>query len=325
MAAPSSSGGDDAALRSYLALLGGRAPDEHFLELRYRARDQVFAREFHPVHDLDALVRGIRSRGSRTDVYVGCAPRCRESGTKDAIRQVWTLWAECDGEDSARSAEWFSPPPSLIIRSASGANCHAYWRLATPIGPAEAETANLRLAHAVRADTACFDASRILRLPGTLNFKHEPPKPVDIVRFDMGISYNAGAVVGRLPNDSDKVVRQRWERPERNLINDPLLMIRPRDYVTDLVGVRPGRDNKVPCPFHTDRRPSLHVYPTGVRGWCCFSCRRGGTIYDLAAALWGLNTRGRDFLEVRQRLTEKYEREIGGTRNVVGRGRDSRA
>lgn len=315
MSAPSPLGDNDAELRSYLALLGGRAPDEHFLEIRYRARDQIFAREFHPVHDLDALVRGIRSRGSRTDVYVGCAPRSRESGTKDAIKQVWTLWAECDGEDSARRLQAFSPPPSLIIRSGSGANCHGYWPLATPVGPAEAEAANLRLAHAVRADLACFDASRILRPPGTLNFKHEPPAPVAVARFDTGISYNAGAVVTQLPNDTDKVVSQRWERPTRNVTDDPLLTIPPRDYVTDLLGVRPGRTNKVPCPFHTDKRPSLHVYPTGERGWCCFSCRRGGTIYDLAAELWGLRTRGGDFVEVRRRLTQQYEREIGATRS----------
>lgn len=314
MSAPSSPGDNDAVLRSYLALLGGRAPDDHFLEIRYRAGDRGFAREFHPVHDLDALVRGIQSRGSRTDVYVGCAPRCRESGTKDAIKQVWTLWAECDGEDSARRLDWFLPTPTLIIRSGSGANCHGYWRLATPIGAAEAEAANLRLAHAVKADLACFDASRILRPPGTFNFKHEPPTPVDVARFDTGISYNVGAVVRRLPNDSDKVVSQRWERPNRNVTDDPLLTIRPRDYVTDLLGVRPGRDNKVPCPFHADKRPSLHVYPTGARGWCCFSCRRGGTIYDLASELWGLGTRGRDFIEVRRRLTEQYEREIGSAR-----------
>ena len=28
-------------------------------------------------------------------------------------------------------------------------------------------------------------------------------------------------------------------------------------------------------PFHNDDRPSLHVYPTGDRGWCCFSCAGG--------------------------------------------------
>ena len=42
------------------------------------------------------------------------------------------------------------------------------------------------------------------------------------------------------------------------------------------------------CPFHADRHASLHVYETAERGWYCFGrCRRGGTIYDLAAPLYG--------------------------------------
>jgi len=39
-------------------------------------------------------------------------------------------------------------------------------------------------------------------------------------------------------------------------------------------------------------------------GWYCFSCRRGTSIYDLAGPLWGLCTRGPDFIELRRRLTE---------------------
>jgi DNA primase len=91
---------------------------------------------------------------------------------------------------------------------------------------------------------------------------------------------------------------------------DALLTIPPAVYVRDLLGVTPGRNRKVRCPFHDDARPSLHVYPTGERGWCCFSCRRGGTIYDLAAKVWGLQTRGGDFGELRRRLMDIYRREL---------------
>ena len=89
--------------------------------------------------------------------------------------------------------------------------------------------------------------------------------------------------------------------------------------MSDLLGVRPGRNRKVHCPFHDDERPSLHVYPTGERGWCCFSCRRGGTIYDLAGAVWGLRTRGGEFREIRSRLLALYERELSAGRYLQGR------
>jgi len=70
--------------------------------------------------------------------------------------------------------------------------------------------------------------------------------------------------------------------------DDPLLAISPEEYVRRLLGVDVPRDRKVRCPFHEDRHASLHVYETAERGWYCFgACRRGGTIYDLAAPLYG--------------------------------------
>ena len=72
------------------------------------------------------------------------------------------------------------------------------------------------------------------------------------------------------------------------------------EYVTRLTGREPNREGKVRCPFHEERTPSLQTYPDG--SWCCFGCGRGGSIVDFAAGLWGLGTKGRDFLHVRDRL-----------------------
>jgi hypothetical protein len=52
-------------------------------------------------------------------------------------------------------------------------------------------------------------------------------------------------------------------------------------------GGAPNRPEKADGALRTIPRrphPSLHVYDTPARGWYCFGrCRRGGTIYDLAA------------------------------------------
>jgi DNA primase len=72
--------------------------------------------------------------------------------------------------------------------------------------------------------------------------------------------------------------------------------------VERLTGQRVGRSRKVRCPFHEDRTPSLHVFAEPERGWYCFGCGRGGSIYDLAALLWRRETRGGDFLRVRREL-----------------------
>jgi hypothetical protein len=309
--------GVEYALRSYLALLAGGAPSSHFLEIRYRVREQQLASEFHPVHEPEAVMAAIRGRGSRTDVYVGCAPRVRRSGTKDAVSQVWTLWAECDGEEAASKLQRFRPQPALVVASGSGRNCHAYWPLLVPLSPRRAELANLRLVQALGADPNCFDASRILRPPGSWNHKHQPPHPVGVLRLHAELRFTADEVVAHRPQVGSEIVERRWDVATRPVRDDPLLSIPPRAYVADLLGRRPGRDGKVACPFHNDTKASLHAYPTGARGWYCFSCRRGGTIYDLAAAVWALEPRGRGFIELRQRLLERYGRELAAGTSIA--------
>lgn len=126
-----------------------------------------------------------------------------------------------------------------------------------------------------------------------------------------GTSLDVRDVLGRAPEIDDVLVRRRWkDRESRDNQGDPLLELEPAVYVGQLLGVRARPGGKVQCPFHTDVHPSLHVYPTATRGWSCFSCGRGGSIYDLAAALWGTGTRGREFVALRRRLTERLSSEL---------------
>jgi DNA primase len=56
--------------------------------------------------------------------------------------------------------------------------------------------------------------------------------------------------------------------------------------------------------LHEDRTPSLQAYPDG--SWACFGCGKGGTIYDFAGYVFGVQTKGRAFLELRERLAEMF-------------------
>jgi hypothetical protein len=278
------------------------------------------------VTDLEALAREIERRGLRTDVYVGCGPRLRRAGTKDAVDRVWVLWAECDGPEAVRAARRFSPSPSVIVSSGSGANCHAYWPLSEPLEPREAEMANLRLARELGADVACFDAGRILRPPGTWNHKHEPARPVVLIQAETTRRHRVEDVVGHLPELTSSAVARRWDgRGSRHVDGDLLLRLAPRVYVEELLGHSPNREGKITCPFHRDEHPSLHVYKEPERGWTCFACGRGGSIYDLAAAVWGRGTRGREFIAVRDRLRALFRSELGEIRPGEGLEREPRA
>jgi hypothetical protein len=291
----------------FLAALAGAATADDLLELRYRLDDgQRMGQVFDTPRRLRALAKRATALGKRTDVYVGCAPRTRRHGGRDAVGRAFVLWADCDGDDAVEALERFEPQPSIVIASGTGSNCHAYWPLTKPLVRAELEQANGRLAHALGADSASADAARILRVPATYSHKHQPPVPVTAVRLDVERRLAAADVVAGLP-DPPQPRRIAVHVPDAQRRDDPLLAIPPDVYVRRLLGVEVPGHRKVPCPFHDDRHASLHVYESAARGWYCVGrCRRRGTIYDLAAPLYGYGARGDDFLRLRAELRQLF-------------------
>ncbi|MDP8907843.1 MAG: CHC2 zinc finger domain-containing protein [Chloroflexota bacterium] len=289
----------------FLSMLAGDAGE--LLELRYRLPDgQRMGQLFEPPHRLRGLATRALVLGRRTDVYVGCAPRTRRHGGRDAVQHAFVLWADCDGQDAVSALRAFEPQPSIVIASGTAGNCHAYWPLSEPLARDDVERANRRLAHALGADPASADAARILRVPGTRSHKHQPPTAVDALRLDLDRRIAAADVVGSLA-DPPAPVRRAVTAPALVRGDDPLLEIEPEVYIARLLGVEVPRHRKVACPFHPDRHPSLHVYETAQRGWYCFGrCRRGGTIYDLAAPLYGYSARGEEFLRLRSELRRLF-------------------
>lgn len=287
----------------YLDALYGAEPTGAYCELRWRLRDGRMGREFVAVRDprLPAL---IEARGRSTDCYLGVAARARQEGTRAAVERCHVLYVDCDEPASIEALQRFTPAPSMVVHTGRGR--HAYWALLEPVGPDELEQANRRLAHALGADMRATDAARILRPPGTFNFKRGEPVPVTL-EATFAIYENAAAISADLADPPDTRAREnRASGPIRPLsaVPDQLADIAPPVYVEALTGREVGRDGKIACPFHEDRTPSLHAYPDAERGWYCFSCERGGRVYDLAAILGGyrLPLRGADFLAVREVL-----------------------
>jgi len=288
-------------LERYLHVLVGREPGA-LIELRFRrpggARMQ---QRFYPARRARRAAQTALWLGERHELYVGVLPRTRRAGGKTALEHAWVLWADCDSAAASAALERFTPAPAIVVGSGGGR--HAYWALAAASDPAEAEQLNRRLAHALGADRASCDAARILRPPGTLNHKYDPPRRVVLERFT-GELFSAADVAGELADPPARAGRDGGLGPARTRSADPLLELEPRAYVEALTGLAVGRAGKVSCPFHEDSTPSLHVYATPAGGWYCYGCRRGTSIYNLAAPLWGLETRGRDFIELRARLYE---------------------
>lgn len=52
-------------------------------------------------------------------------------------------------------------------------------------------------------------------------------------------------------------------------------------------GIEVNRHHKALCPFHSDSKPSMHVYD-GQKGWYCYVCNRGGSVIDFVMGLFGM-------------------------------------
>lgn len=285
-------------LATYFDCLFAAEPPGAFLEVRWRLPDRSgMGQLWSPVEHRGTAIDSIRSIGAGTDCYVGCAPRNRRYGGRDAVDRAHVLWADCDSPESLAALERFEPAPSMVILS--GAGRHAYWSLSPPAEVAEVERSNRRLAHALDADVRATDAARILRPPGTFNFKTGERVPVDLDHLAFAV-YTLEDVVGEL---ADPVAERSARAPvAAPTAVDRFATIPPPLYVELLSGRERGRDRKVRCPFHDDRTPSLHAFDDPERGWTCFGCGRGGTIIDFGAALYGIEPRGAGYHEVRRRL-----------------------
>jgi hypothetical protein len=295
-----------AGLATYLDLLCGGEPAGALVEVRHRRTDRggMGLGFFRWPEERGGAVEMIGRLGRSADTYIGVAPRRRRHGGRAAIERVHVLWVDCDGPESIAALGRFSPAPSMIVRSGSGR--HAYWSLWPPVAPAEAERANRRLAHQLGADMVATDAARILRPPGTLNFKTDPPRAVEVERLEVAV-FTVEEVAGHLP---DPERRRREPRQTGGIAlagDDPLLAIAPAMYLQLLTGREVGRDGKATCPFHAggqEHTPSLHAYATPEEGWTCFAGCGGGTIIDLGALLYGIEPRGAGYHEIRRRLLD---------------------
>lgn len=297
-------------LLTYLRILAEDARPTQFFDLRYSPPAGVMRRRFVSVLRLQQVAERITELAAAEDVYVGAALRDRARGDKTAISGSHLLYIECDDPAARECLEAFACSPSMVIASGSPGHLHIYWRLRERASATEVESTNRRLALSLHGEPGCADIVRMLRPPESLNHKHTPPAPVRLLEHDAGARYALADVLARLPHDPHPHhERPSWSRSPhvgRTALDRELLAVPAAEYVRVLTGREPTRAGKVLCPFHDETEPSLQLYPDGT--FYCFGarCKKGGTIFDFAALLWGIGTRERDFLTLRRRLARTF-------------------
>ena len=141
------------------------------------------------------------------DVYVGVNTRVGRAASKENVHWLAGFHAEVDyGEaghkkkpeydtydDALAAIKAYKLQPTLINHSGGGLHC--YWVLNEPANVSKSgldalENVNRALMDGVKADSGTHNINRILRVPGTFNFKlPQNPRPVDIV-LDSGPTYD---------------------------------------------------------------------------------------------------------------------------------------
>ena len=145
------------------------------------------------------------SAAQRAGIFYGVLPRvARKAGRASDTRAGMAAWADFDFHDfvggeaevRARLAA-FPLPPTAIIRSGHG--LHAYWLMHEPEEPGVLSELSERIARKLDGDNV-FDAARIMRIPGTINWK-DPEHPVDVVieELDVDRRYSPGDFDDVLP------------------------------------------------------------------------------------------------------------------------------
>lgn len=166
-------------MKKFLQALFKTIPDDKYIELRClpAGAGVTPVQYFFTKSELDNLESMAVALDARKayHVCVGVLPRDQRAGSASCVSTLQTLWIDIDAKEKTMkelfaSIELFPVQPSIVVGSGHGYHC--YWLLESAMEktPAEIKEIETRLHHITHADKT-FDASRILRLPGTLNCK----------------------------------------------------------------------------------------------------------------------------------------------------------
>jgi Protein of unknown function (DUF3987) len=160
----------------------------HDIELRAidPKTKKVTSRFMHTLKDIEDFT----SINLNKNLYFGVYSREGREGKKENVREVTCLFADMDfkGYKGGEAEAWgrlkgFPIEPTVIIHSGNG--LHVYWFLDRAIEPSPQIEAILRgIAKELKSDKAVCECARIMRVPGTYNYKSTPRKNVLIIEIN---------------------------------------------------------------------------------------------------------------------------------------------
>lgn len=183
---------------SFLKSLYQYCNTEGFINLRFLAKDKdpdKTVQKFIPLSEIESIPEIVKDHIGQYHCYFAVATRINGNGSKNGIIEIPTLWVDLDlykltneeKEESRRRYRDFPLKASFIIDSGGGR--YLLWMLNEPGSKEEIsriENRLKRLASFFHGDPVATDASRILRIPGSVNHKypHLPQVKIAEVQYE---------------------------------------------------------------------------------------------------------------------------------------------
>lgn len=152
------------------------------------------------------------------NVFFGCAKyKTSANRKKENVQSVKCFWLDIDcGASKAQINEKTGRPDGYVDQATglselkrfctliglprpllvnSGRGIHVYWPLTQAVSREEWEPVANRLnelcvIHNLYVDASVFEVARVLRIPGTFNFKDDPPLPVEVISDCDDVEYS---------------------------------------------------------------------------------------------------------------------------------------
>lgn len=172
--------------------------------------------------------------------------------------------------DHIAGAPW--PSPSVMVDSGGG--LHGYWLLREPwlLDSDDARQAAEIVQRAwvqqvIGADPSVHDLVRILRVPGTRNFKYDPAPPVQFVECDLSRTYALTALTAHLPAVHEAEPQFKREPTRRAGSIDQFNKDQPIADLLSRYGYRAAGSRRMISPDSGSARPGVTIDHDGNRAY----------------------------------------------------------
>jgi KaiC/GvpD/RAD55 family RecA-like ATPase len=167
-------------LEKYLDLLFGGLKGYVYSPVKHS--DKPWEQKFFDWPSESSLLQNhIKENSNLTtaDVYISPVVYSDRSADKASVKGGKTVWVEFDGKERIDFRNL--PIPDAIVQSSLSTHLHCYWEVEPNVKEVIEQT-NKRLTYYLLADSSGWDATQLLRPPGSINRKRD--LPVQLVSFD---------------------------------------------------------------------------------------------------------------------------------------------